>query len=170
MTTASGQTERERFFSEGGKEIDVEIIERGAELTTADIAQNRDLKLYEDGGHVDCRHWREDRVQPPSDCEGKVRTFIWNHWKRHHRGYIRLTGNSVDSTSTMHVFVEPGEGNEWVIVIRNVNSWYGSPDSQQKIYDSPPATSIHFIKEKSRRGTETKLLLKAKDGYEITTL
>jgi hypothetical protein len=170
MTAASGQTERERFFSEGGKETDVEIIERGVELTTADIAQNRDLKLYEDGGHLDCRHWREDRVQPRSDCERKVRNFVWNHWKSHRRGYIRLTANSVDSTSTMHVFVEPGAAGEWVIVIRDVNSWYGSPDSQRKIYDYPPATAAHFVKEKSKRGTETKLLLKTKDGYEVSTL
>jgi hypothetical protein len=167
---SSDESPWQRFFREGGKQTDVEIIERDGELTTANVAQGRDLKLYENGGHVDCTHSFEKKWQVPSDCEQKVRMFVWLHWKDHRRGYIRTSGNSVDSTTTSHIFVEPATDGKWVIIIRNVNSWYGAPGGKRQMFDFPPAVSAQLVKKKRKGETTYELLLKTKTGYEVSSL
>ena len=41
-------------------ETQTALVMHGRELTASNIAQGRDLKLYDDGGHFDCR-----QVPPP---------------------------------------------------------------------------------------------------------
>ena len=49
------ETPNERFYRKGGKETKADITVRSGELTTLNIAQQRDLVLYDDGGHINCR-------------------------------------------------------------------------------------------------------------------
>jgi hypothetical protein len=108
------ETPRERFYRKGGKETRAKIISNGGELTAIDIHGNRDLSLYEDGGHFNCRRW-----QPPApgqNCDlKKLRDFLWSHWREKVRAYVRITGDSVDAVSTSHIFIEPGNENIWHI-------------------------------------------------------
>lgn len=110
---------------EGTKETEAKITMEGRELTTAGIAQERDLKRYDVSGHFDCRtHALSDTG--PRRCDiPKVRDFIWKHWHTKRPGYIRITFDSVDAMSTSHIFVEPNERGIWHVAwrIARHNNW-----------------------------------------------
>lgn len=96
-------------------------------LTTDRVAGNRKLSLYDDGGSLDCRRFKRDEIGKPqvtnarvSACERKARTFIWEHWLDKKRGYIRVTGNSVDATATKYFFIEPDHTGNWQVILKIV--------------------------------------------------
>jgi hypothetical protein len=134
---AQSETRREKFFALGGRETPAKIIAHGVELTTDDIAQGRDLSSYDQAGFFDCRS-----VAPPPrpHCELEtIRKFIWEHWQAKRRGYIRVTWNSVDATSTSHVFIEPAaEGGSWHVTWRIVRD-------RRFITELPDITSVAWV-------------------------
>jgi hypothetical protein len=125
----------------------------GRELTNADLVQRRDLKLYNDGGHFDCRDLAlSDTV--PRNCDlPKARDFIWKHWQQKRRGYIRVTFDSVDTMSTSHIFVEPDDHGVWVVVWRVAQARANGPSI---IRDFSAFTTVGHL------GSE--LTFTAKDG------
>ena len=98
-------------------QTEANLIMEGRELKTADIAQGRELKLYDDGGHFDCReHSLSDTA--PRNCDlAKARDFIWEHWRKRRRAYIRVTVDSVDTMSTSHIL--------WSQTMAASGIWYG---------------------------------------------
>ena len=97
------------------------LIFNKGELTTSDIAQKRDLTLYKNGGHFDCRTWAE--TQQGSCDLSKLLEFVWQHWENKQRAYIRITGDSVDAVSTSHIFIEPSQDKTWHIAWRIVRHY-----------------------------------------------
>ena len=96
-------------------------------LTTANITDHRDLAKYDDGGHFDCRRygkdWFKDREKAKAIIASSVdgaRNFIWTHWQGKKGGYLRITFNTVDATSTSHIFIEPDAKGNWQIIWRIV--------------------------------------------------
>ena len=142
------ETPREKFYRNGGKTTREKISAgENGELTTATIAENRDLKVYDQSGHFDCRFWahafrKDSATDKTSDSIkaslSKAREFIWQRWQSKRRGYIRLTFDSVDAVSTSHIFVEPDERGSWRVVWRIVRH-FGEID------DLPAIRSVERI-------------------------
>jgi hypothetical protein len=59
-----------------------------------EIAAGRDLKLYDDGGTFSSKI--SDHGAIPRISE--LRDFLWSHWSRKRRGYVRLEFSDVDGT------------------------------------------------------------------------
>jgi hypothetical protein len=118
LTAAGTAAKGQDLSPEATKETEAKITMDGRELTTAGIAQERDLKRYDVGGHFDCRsHALSDTAPRNCDIPG-VRDFIWKHWHAKRRGYIRITFDSVDAMSTSHIFVEPNQRGKWHVAWR----------------------------------------------------
>ncbi len=90
---------------------------------------------------------------------GNARAFIWEHWQSKKRGYIRITFNSVDATSTSHIFIEPDSYGVWRVTWRIVRR-------NNEVDDLPP---IRIIVRKTV-GAEYVLVFNAADGKEQETL
>jgi hypothetical protein len=92
--------------------------EKGIGLTTTDITQKRDMSLYIKGGHFDCRDFAE-KDELSLDCDSKkARDFIWENWTKKKRAYLTISADSIDSTSTLHIFIEPNKKGNWTIAGR----------------------------------------------------
>jgi hypothetical protein len=151
QTPKQRETPNERFERKGGKSIKTEIIHRqDEELTSVIITKGRDLRLYDQGGHFNCRRWsptalkkgRENTQRIESDLE-IVRMFIWEHWQNKKRGYIRLTFDSVDAISTSHIFIEPDANGIWQISWR-IARWHAMMSSG--------ITDLPIIRQVERKG------------------
>jgi hypothetical protein len=146
-----------------------DVVSHGAELTTGDIAQGRDLSLYDQGGHFDCRRYTEGKRLPVRTREARLRKFIWDHWKQKRRGYVRETGNSVDAQATFHFFIEPNTDGVWHIVCRIVRSQF-YPTKDPDIDDVPEILAVE--RAPPRKGDESPdalyvLVFKGKDSSEV---
>jgi len=127
----------------------------GRELTAPDIAQGRDLKLYDDGGHFDCRQLAlSDTAQRNCDLP-RVRDFIWAHWRKTQRGYVRVTVDSVDTMSTSHMFIEPDSRGIWHVAWRVAQ---GRANEPSIVRDLSAFTTLERV--------GSKLVFKASDGSE----
>jgi len=119
------ETPNERFYRKGGKETKAEVFVDHGALTSSKIAQQRDLTMYDDGGHINCRmglvrysgesagDFSPERCQLP-----KLRDFVWTHWQTKKRAYIRISFDTVDAVSTSHIFIEPDSDGKWHVVWR----------------------------------------------------
>jgi hypothetical protein len=134
------ETLNERFYRKGGKTTKAEVISKDSELTTANIAQDRNLSLYDDGRHFNCYLIYEG--DDPECSIPKIRDFIWQHWQNKRRGYIRFTFGSIDAVSTSHIFIEPNVQGVWHIAWRIVRH-------SGEITDMPDIRSL-----KQRRSTK----------------
>ena len=145
---------RQRFYALGGKQTTANVIVRGDELTTADIAQGRDLSKYIDGGSFDAG--MNDQKNP-----SRVRRFIWDCWHHKRRGYIRETGQSVDASGTWHLFIETAADGQWHVAWRGVHS-------VGILTDQPDIVSVTWEPRKrgDRPGPRV-LVFRNRDGYEI---
>ena len=132
------ETPNERFYRKGGKETKAVVIIKDGELTTSDVAQQRDLASYASGGHINCRDgmvryggesaadFSSERCQLP-----KLRDFVWEHWQAKKRGYIRISFDSVDAVSTSHLFIEPDKDGKWHVawrIVRHLGEITDVPD------------------------------------------
>jgi len=110
------ETPNERFYRMGGRETKAQIVTKNGELTATEIAGTRDLRVYGNGGHFNCRSWIPAENDTGLKCDiPAIRTFIWEHWQNKRRGYIRITWDSVDFVSTAHIFIEPDAAGAWNI-------------------------------------------------------
>ncbi|MGI8482374.1 MAG: hypothetical protein ACR2MF_09980 [Chthoniobacterales bacterium] len=143
----------------------LQIVWSGSELTAPDIAQGRDLSIYDAGGHLDCGRslHRElfDRVQ----CIAEARAFISEHWRQRRRGYIRLSKDSVDAHATAHIFIEPDSRGVWRIAWRMAHSGIFRPLALKDLPDTYQLTSL-----KAEAPEDGTLIFRAADGTEITRL
>ncbi len=67
----------------------------------------------------------------------QARSFLWQHWQEPRRGYLVLTGSSVDHASTFHVFVEPDDIGRWRVYRRSID--------QREITDLPTDYSMRWV-------------------------
>ena len=136
--------------------------EEGVGLTTKNISQGRDLSQYEKGGHIDCRDWAaKDKLS--LECNERIlRDFVWSHWNGRKRGYITMSGDSVDASATLHIFIEPNKKGEWIIIwrIARFQALFGGRFS---IDDFPIVTFVERF-ENNINKDEWKLILKDKLG------
>lgn len=142
----SEETPNERFYRKGGKSTKSAIIVQEGALTTATITQERNLALYDDGGHSNCRgglvqfHGENDSDFSSKKCIiPKVRDFLWQHWQEKKRGYVRISFDTVDAVSTSHIFVEPDPNGRWHVVWRIVRH-------SEEITDLPDIISVERAK------------------------
>jgi hypothetical protein len=66
-------------------------IELSQEPSRQEIAQQRDLNLYEDGGEFSTGPISEHYPKGEIPNIVSLRAFILNHWKQQKRGYIRFS-------------------------------------------------------------------------------
>jgi hypothetical protein len=127
-----------RFLRKGGRRTRyVKVWNEGSALTTADVAQGRDLTAYDRLEVTDPEpRTVSDRGRDP--YMSQARTFLWEHWHARKRGYLILTGSSVDATSTSHVFVEKDELGRWRVYWRIVRH-------HSEVDDSPTAYSMRWV-------------------------
>jgi hypothetical protein len=136
-------------------ETEAKLTMEGRELKTPDIAQGRELKLYDDGGHFDCRELALSDTAPRNCDLPKARDFIWAHWRERQRGYVRVTVDSVDTMSTSHIFIEPDKQGVWHVSWRIAQARGNSPNV---VRDEPEIVAIER--------TDSKLIFKGRDGSE----
>ncbi len=162
------ETPNERFYRKGGKSTEAEIIVQKGQLTTAAIAQKRDLSLYDDGGHSNCRaglvsfQGEDDADFNLENCRiPEVRDFIWEHWQSKRRGYVRISFDSVDAVSTSHIFIEPDQNGRLHVAWRIVRH-------SGEITDIPDIISIERAEpgKMDRGGGSYVLVFKDRDGEE----
>ena len=156
------ETPSERFYRKGGKETKTEVVMDHGALTSADIAQRRDLSIYDDGGHINCRlgmvcysgeaakDFGREQCQLP-----KLRDFVWGHWQTRKRGYIRVSFDSVDAVSTSHLFIEPDSDGKWHVAWRIARH-------NHEITDIPNIRSI-----RQRPATRTDIECRCKPGDTV---
>ena len=160
------ETPNERFERKGGRSISTETtVKQGGEVTAAIIANGRDLQLYDQGGHFDCRRWTPDALKNGQENEQRIasalktaRNFIWEHWQNKKRGYVRLTQNTVDCTSTSHIFIEPYANGKWQILWRIARVHAVGSNG---VDDLP---IIRRVEQKIKNGKVTSLIFKGVDG------
>ncbi len=143
----------------------LQVILSGSELTTPDIAQGRDLSIYDAGGHFDCGRASHRELFERVQCIAEARAFISQHWRQRRRGYIRLSQDSVDAHATAHIFIEPDAHGVWRIAWRMARTGiYRQP----QLKDLPDTYQLSHIRADAE-GAGTLLFCTA-DGKEITCL
>jgi hypothetical protein len=143
----------------------LQLIWSGSELTAPDIAQGRDLSVYDAGGHLDCTRTAHPELFGRVQCIAEARSFIWDHWRQRRRGYVRLSQASVDAQATAHIFIEPDSDGVWRIAWRMSRSGI---HREPELADLPDTYRLTRIKaDAPEDGT---LVLRGADGTEITRL
>ena len=164
QTVRREETPNERFIRKGGREIKAEITSKqNGEITANIISDQRDLKLYDQAGHFDCRGWSNEALKDPRNYHNHVESlkskageFIWEHWQTKKRGYLRITFNSVDATGTSHIFIEPDSQGVWQIVWR-IARWHA--------LGGHGVTDLPIIRRlEQTKGNDGKTVLKFKDA------
>jgi hypothetical protein len=137
---------------ENTKETEAEVVSgKGSELTTEGLTQNRDMSQYDQGGHFDCAGgFGKDSFHIGCN-ENKIRDFVWQHWAKRKRGYIRITYHSEDARSTFHIFIEPNDNGEWNVVWR-IARWHTIQKYNNKIDDIWGIT-VEQVKDKPKKGS-----------------
>ncbi len=152
----------------------IQIISReDGELLTSTITQDRNLRLYEQGGHCDCEmifSLQAGKLEQTTilrrvkfDLEN-ARRFIWNHWEQKQRGYIRLSFRGIDAGSTWHIFIEPDGEENWVVNIREVVT---QAMEEARLHD---LAKISFVERKRKSKNESELIFKDVTGTTIEHL
>jgi hypothetical protein len=169
--TKRTETPNEKFVRKGGKTIQTEIYTGDdEELTSSIISGQRDLKLYEQARHFNCRRWTSAAINNKRNYDEveqrltKAREFIWEHWRNKKRGYLRITLDSVDAVSTSHIFIEPDAQGTWQIVWR-IARWHAM--MRDSLDDMPILRQVE--KSKNKNG-QTILIFKDADGEDSTSL
>lgn len=140
------------------------IWQDGIGLTVKNLTESRNLSEYEDGGNFDCRDFGDiDKLSIPCDSE-KLKEFIWQHWNEKKKGYVRVSGDSVDAGATTHYFIEPNEKNAWIVKIKIVR-WSAIIKEKNPVQTFLPIVSIEKIENKPNKFT---LLCKDDKGKVVT--
>jgi hypothetical protein len=165
------ETPNEKFARKGGKTIQTEILKGDdEELTASIITDQRDLKLYDQAGHFNCRRWTTAAINKKGNYDevdqrlAKARDFVWEHWQNKKRGYLRITFDSVDAVSTSHIFIEPDSQGAWQIVWR-IARWHAI--MRDSLDDMPVLRQVEKSKNKNGQAI---LIFKDADGEDWNSL
>jgi hypothetical protein len=132
-----------------------------------EIAAGRDLKLYDDGGTFSSKI--SDHGAIPRISE--LRDFLWSHWSRKRRGYVRLEVSDVDgdSTTISHIFVEPTDSGEWHVAVLQFVHWYGTGGGWS-VSQRPELASLSLSREKDMHQDTDVVVFRGTDGSEVWRL
>ncbi|MBS1840751.1 MAG: hypothetical protein JSS69_08710 [Acidobacteria bacterium] len=154
-----------KFQRKGGRIEKTQIVQlQDYELSSQDIAQKRNLKLYDQGGYFNCfthipvgTQKKQDEIERKASQRVAIaRQFILSHWEKHRRGYIRLSFDSVDAYGTSHIFIEPDSNGKWQVIWRGVNI-------SKQLYTLPVIRTVVQDFTENERG---ELVFKDSDGDE----
>jgi hypothetical protein len=67
------------------------------------LAQGRDLHAYDDGGVYRATGGYIADVQ-------RLREFVWSHWTKRQRAYVKVVFQGVDTGTEAYLFIEPMDG------------------------------------------------------------
>jgi hypothetical protein len=134
------------------------------EWTTKDITQSRDITQYEQGGHFWCSLRPNGNEEDRFNGEKKVRDFIWQHWTKKKRGYIKISCGGVDTSSTTHYFIEPSENGVWNVARRHI---FIDSEDKRTIFDD--FVTVGHSEAESEKDN-WRLILKTKDGKTFETI
>jgi hypothetical protein len=112
------------------------ILDASGSYSTPDIAQGRNLNLYNRLGPIDGGHnfeIRDEERQNAFRALSQAREFLWTNWKAPSRAYLILNLHSVDATNTSHIFIEPDDSGRWRVIWRIVRYW-GALDDREASY------------------------------------
>ena len=90
-------------------------VAAAADHLPKEVAQGRDLHLYDDGGV-----YRTPINEPEVTQIDSLRRFISSHWSAKRRGYVIVVNRNADSGARSYVFIEPSHG-RWHISWRIVD-------------------------------------------------
>jgi hypothetical protein len=166
------ETPNEKFERKGGRSIKTRVIVgRDGEIAAATVTKGRDIQLYDQGGHFDCRMWSPTALKNHQENSHRIdsaletaRNFILEHWQNKKRGYIRVTLDSVDAVSTSHIFIEPDASGKWQITWR-IARWHAMIPSG--IDDLP---TIRQVEQKINNVRAPSLIFRDADGEEWQVL
>lgn len=150
-----------------------EIKSKDDHYFTKDIAQGRDLSIYENGGAFHVGEYAIVIHVSPEEVannELQVRRFVWEHWRSQKRGYLMTTYHGVDVANTSHYFIEPNDGGGWRIARRTL---YLSalPGIKPELYDAPDAVIVECSEcENEVVNKQSRLILKDKNGRKLYEL
>jgi hypothetical protein len=117
-----------------------------ANQAQAEDTENRDIRSYEDGGTVHFSMLEGDS----SANFGKVRDFLWKHWKERRRGKIVTTGSSIEGApGRTSYFVEPDERGAWRITAEG-ESGVLKPGTSEQITGRYDAYEVIRIKPRKK--------------------
>ncbi len=102
-----------------------------------EIAQGRDLKLYDDGSQMQTK--RLDAEQLAS-----LRAFIWDHWSQKKQAYARVIESYTDTANEFHIFIEQHD-DVWRVVTRRLDIWAGGGVVRRTLEDLPEATTVERV-------------------------
>lgn len=122
-----------KILHEQWVEVEVELPQVESENTffvvpysfseNALVKEDRDLSLYALGGnHSYCSKISGNDLEKCEFDKNEARDFIWKHWKDNQRAYIVLESKDNESFSRDHIFIEPDENGEWILVVKNVST------------------------------------------------
>jgi hypothetical protein len=83
--------------------------------SVAEVAQGRDMRAYDDGGV-----YRQTLADIYIVDVGRLREFVWSHWKKKQRGFVRVVHSDIDAGSAAYLFIEAVNG-KWHIAWRDVH-------------------------------------------------
>jgi hypothetical protein len=83
--------------------------------SVAEVAQGRDMRAYDDGGV-----YHQTLADEYIVDVGRLREFVWSHWKKKQRGVVRVVHSDMDAGSTAYLFIEAVNG-KWHIAWRDVH-------------------------------------------------
>lgn len=143
-------------------------VGENGELTSPTITAGIDLTKFDQLGHFDCRQWAAaDSVKRSSFYEKRketalerVRALIWSRWQQQKPSYLRVTYDSIDATTTYHIFIDLDEMGQRQLILRPLCNY--APGNGY-----PPIYHLEY------RGTEKKpsaLLFKDNAGTTIASL
>jgi len=120
--TIGGENWKDNFLRRGGRITPSTGAQwQGDAYSSPSIAQGRDLRKYDTLELRDRDHFHpSQRVHTP--IMAQARTFLWQHWRTHRRGYLILTLSSVDHTGTAHIFIEPDDSGRWRVYWRQIDA------------------------------------------------
>lgn len=117
------ESHRARLTRKGWRQSRAPILNEGAWLTTATIAQGRHLGEYRIDQMLDPEMTMayEGRTRY-RDSYRKARDFLWRHWVARRPAYLMLTGQAIGAVTTTHIFVEAEDSGRWRVAWRIVRS------------------------------------------------
>ena len=127
----------------------------GNAFTVTDIAQGRDLNKYEK------LELRDPYPRHPWEASipifAQARTFVWQRWHDHKRGYLIFTVSSVDHTGTSHIFVEPDDSWRWRVYWRQLD--------RRELVDLPSAYWVLWVIQRGESSATPLPLDHAPDAF-----
>lgn len=110
------------------------------------IIGDRDMSLYDDGGHFDDPGFYPKKDEKEVEASVKAaRDFIWSHWQQKKRGYLVIFRSSIDAGSDAHIFIEPDRHGNWQISAYWERQ-YGVASCHGDVDKIPPIRSVKRVR------------------------